>query len=289
MGGKSSAPAPDPRLAEAQIRSINRQDDMMSRMLANSEELMPLQRQQMQFGLDSARTAYDQSQADREWMLSRRGALSSVQDRLIKDADEFDLEGRTSKMLGVADADVNEAFAASRGQMNRDLARSGVAPGSGRALAFANAGAIAQAGARASAANKVREAARAEGYALTDRAQNALAGYPAMGMSATGAGAGYGSMGLGLANQGLSGMNSGFGAVGGMAGQMGQNATSMYSAQANYKLGADQNAAKAGSSLMSGLGGLAGMGLKIYTSSMSGATGGNGIFGLFSSGKAKGG
>ena len=63
----------------------------------------------------------------------------------------------------------------------------GITPGSGRAMAMSNQLDTNQALARASAANKVREAARMEGFALTDRAVNALAGYPAMGMSATGA------------------------------------------------------------------------------------------------------
>ena len=66
-----------------------------------------------------------------------------------------------------------------------------------------------------------------------------------MGMQATGAGAGFGASGTNIANQGLAGMNSGFGAAGTMAGQMGQNATSMFGAQANYKLGADKAAADA--------------------------------------------
>ena len=66
-----------------------------------------------------------------------------------------------------------------------------------------------------------------------------------MGMQATGAGAGYGASGTAIANQGLAGMNSGYGAAGTMAGQLGQNATSMFGAQANYKLGADKAAADA--------------------------------------------
>ena len=66
-----------------------------------------------------------------------------------------------------------------------------------------------------------------------------------MGMQATGAGAGFGASGTAIANQGLAGMNSGYGAAGSLAGQMGQNATNMFGAQASYKLGADKNAADA--------------------------------------------
>lgn len=244
MGSKSSsAPAPDPRLISAQINSMGVQDAAIQQVLKNSAELAPLQRQQLQFGLDSAKTAYTQSQADRDWMLSRRGQLSNVQDRLVKDAEEFNSEDRLNQMLGTADADVDSAFSGARGQMARGLARTGVTPGSGRSLAMNNQLTMAQAASKVAAANKVRTAARAEGMALTDRAHNALAGYPAMGMSATGAGAGYGSAGLGLANAGLAGMNSGFGQAGSMAGGLGSNAAGMYGAMGSYKNGQDQIAA----------------------------------------------
>lgn len=244
-GGKggSSAPPPDPALIAAQIKSMGIQDSAIQSMLGITKDMAPLQKQQMQFGLDSARTAYDQSQSDRGWMLDRRGHLSGLQDTMLKDASDFDLQGRTNQMLGEAQADVTSAFNNSRDQNSRAMSRMGINPSAGRAMAMNNQNAIAQASAQASAASKVRQAAKAEGYALTDRASNALAGYPAMGMQATGAGAGYGASGLGIANSGLAGMNSGYGAAGGMAGQMGSNATGMWNAQANYKNGQDQIAA----------------------------------------------
>jgi hypothetical protein len=124
--------------------------------------------------------------------------------------------------------------------MDRGSARMGITPGSGRSVALNTQMTIAQAGAKAAAANKVRAAARAEGLQLTDRAQAALAGFSTMGSSLSGAGAGYGGMGLDIANRSLAGMNSGFSAGGGMAGQMGSNATSMWGAQASYKNAQDQ-------------------------------------------------
>lgn len=246
MGSKSSnAPAPDPRLVEAQIRSMGIQDDVIKRVMQQSDEMQPLQKEQLQFGLDTARTAYDQSQQDRTWMLDRRGSLTTMQDALAQDARSFNTEDRANELAGKAMADVNQGFANADGQQTRALARMGVNPSSGKALAIGNQTAIAKATALAAAGSGARDRARTEGYALTDRATNALAGYPAMGMQATGAGAGYGASGTAIANQGLAGMNSGYGAAGTMAGQMGQNATSMFGAQANYKLGADKAAADA--------------------------------------------
>lgn len=245
MGSKSSsAPAPDPRLVDAQIRSMGIQEDAIGRIVSNSERLLPYQEQSLKFGLDTAKSAYDQSQQDREWMLTRRDKLAGIQDSLVQDANEYDTEANIDRMQGEAATDVDMAFDGARGQMNRGLGRMGVSPGSGRSLALNTQSAIAQASARAAAMTKVRQAARAEGLALKDRAHNALAGYPSMASSMTGAGAGFGASGLGLANAGLAGMNSGFGAAGGMAGQMGGNAAGMYGAQANYKLGQDRLASE---------------------------------------------
>lgn len=262
----SSAPAPDPRLTEAQIRSMDQQNSMLQRIVSQSDEMLPLQKEQLQFGLDSAKTAYDQSQADRSWMLTRRDQLAGLQDRLVQDANDFNVGDRTSQMLNQADADVNESFGQARDQTMRALQRRGVNLSSGKSLMMAQGMGNTQALARATAANKVREAARAEGFALTDRATNALAGYPSMGMSATGAGAGFGSMGLGLANQGLGGMNSGFSTGAGIAGSIGQNATGMFGAQAQYKIGSDRNDIEATSAAMQGVGSLVGAGAQLYSS-----------------------
>ena len=246
MGSKSSsAPAPDPRLVEAQIRSMGIQDDAIQRVMQQSEEIQPLQKEQLQFGLDTARTAYDQSQQDRTWMLDRRGSLTTMQDTLAQDARSFNTEDKANELAGKAMADVNQGFANVEGQQTRAMARMGVTPDSGKALAMGNQTAIAKATALAAAGSGARDRARTEGYALTDRATNALAGYPAMGMQATQSGAGFGASGTTIANQGLAGMNSGYGAAGTMAGQLGSNAAGMYGAMGSYKNGADNAAANA--------------------------------------------
>lgn len=236
MGSKSSgssAPAPDPRLVEAQIRSMGIQDQSIQKLLANSEYLLPLQQQQMQFGLDTSKAAYQQSQQDRDWMLTRRNQLSGVQDRLVNDASSFDTEARREELAGQAGADVTRSFDAARGQSMRALMAKGVNPNSGQALAAENQMRVAQALGTAGAKNNARTAARQEGRMLQDRANNALAGYPSMSAMATGQGAGFGASGINLVNAGGGGMNAGFSQVGQMGGQMGSNATGMFGAQAN--------------------------------------------------------
>ena len=223
-GGSSSAPPPDPRLVEGQLKSMGIQDDMIKQIMANSAEMAPLQKEQMQFGLDSAKTAYGQAQDDRSWSIGRRGALQGLQDTQIAEAKSFNTEGRANELAAQAGADVNQGFASVREQSGRAMARMGITPNSGRALAMGNQTSMAQAAALAGASTNARVGARMEGRALTDRASNSLAGYPAMGMAASG---------ISIANTGLAGLNSGAGGAAQVAGQMGANAASMYGAQGN--------------------------------------------------------
>jgi hypothetical protein len=220
---------------------MDSQDRALNRILANSESMLPLQREVTQFALDSARQGVADSRADREWMLTRRSMLSGVQDRMANDATTFDANQRADVLARQAGADASIAIANARASSARDLARRGVMPGSGRSDDTALV--LGEAAVRAGASNNARRAARTEGYALTDRANNALAGYPAMSMQATGQGASMAAGGVNVVNSGVSGMNSGYGAAATVAGQMGANASSMFNAQAGFKNAQDQIAA----------------------------------------------
>jgi len=274
-GGKgSSAPAPDPRLVEAQIKSMGIQDNAIQQMLANSNELAPLQKQQLQFALDSSKTAYEQSQSDRQWLLSRRDQLSGMQDKLVKEAQDFNTDARREELAGQAMADVNAAASSARDQSARSMARMGINPASGRAAAMDQQLQLTQTVASAGAANNARTAAREEGRALTDRAVNALAGYPAMSSQATTTGAALGGSGVGLTSASLAGQNSGYGSAAQIAAQMGSNATSMWGQQASYKTQQDQlNQGESFGGLLGGLGGLAAGVGSLYGSGLFGKKG----------------
>jgi hypothetical protein len=239
-GGGSSAPAPDPRLVEAQIRSMGIQDEQVRRIVDLQDRMQPLQEEQMQFGLDSARTAFDQSQADRTWSLGRRSALSGLQDSLVADANSFNVGNREADLAAKAGADYRAAADRASQSSARAMARYGISSGKSEDIQAQLE--LGRAAGEAGAITSARGAARAEKYALTDRATNALAGYPAMGMQATGQGMGAGMAGLGIVNQGIGAMNSSYMSAGQLAGQMGANATSMWGAQGNYKLSQDRMA-----------------------------------------------
>lgn len=253
--GSSSAPAPDPRLVEAQIRSMGIQDQAIQKLLANSEYLQPLQKEQMQFGLDAAKTGYQQSQEDRGWMLGRRNQLSGVQDQLVNEARSFDTEAKREQLAGQAAADATRSFDAARESSMRAQMARGVNPASGAAQSLSQQAELTKALGLTAAKNNARTAARVEGRGLLDRANNALAGYPAMSMQATGQGAGLAGSGINLVNNAGAGMNAGVTQAGQIGGQMGSNATSMWGAQANHQAnmqGGDSGWGNAGS-IMGGI------------------------------------
>ncbi|WP_029413762.1 hypothetical protein [Paracidovorax oryzae] len=231
-GGKGGGtPAPDPRLVEAQVRNLGVQDDMVRQIIQNTNDMAPIQRQQTEFALDTSRKAWEQSQQDREYALGRRDQLTGQQDRMIQDAATFNTEAKREELAGQAAADVSQAYTGAQRTQAAEMARMGINPADGKYGATGNA-LVAQTGlALAQAKNGARTAARAEGRALTDRASNALAGYPTMGMQTTAATAGYGAAGQTIANTGLAGLNAGYGQAAGAANAATNSATNAWSAQ----------------------------------------------------------
>ncbi|SOE37121.1 hypothetical protein [Delftia acidovorans] len=232
-GGGASTPAPDPRLVEAQVKNLGIQDDMIKQIIGNANDMAPLQKEQTQFALDSTRTAWEQSQADRDYALGRRDQLSGLQDTMVEDARIFDTEGKREELAGQAAADVSNAYESAKRTQGAEMARMGINPADAKYGAASNALTAGTALATAQGKNSARTAARAEGRALTDRASNALAGYPSMGIQTTAATAGYGTAGLNIATTGLAGLNSGYGQAAGMAGNAGNSAANMWGQQSN--------------------------------------------------------
>lgn len=263
-GGSSSGGASvqmSQAMENAQIKSMDYQDQATQQVMRYNDEMAPIQRDALSFGLSSAKTAYGQAQDDRTYALGRRNLQTGLQDTMVSDARSFNQVGRQEQMAREASADVTTAFGAAQAQQQRGLSRMGVNPSSGRALAMANQSSIAMAAAQSSAANKTRQAARQEGYALTDRANSAMAGYSTQASGNTGQGAGYGSSGVGMANSSLSGMNSGASAMAGIASGMGNTANSAMNAYSG-QMNANTNAAGDGGAGM--LVGLASAGATAY-------------------------
>lgn len=250
-GGKGSdTPAPDPRLIDAQVRSLGIQDEAIQYMIEESRNMAPQQREMMQDSIERSRVLWQQSQEDREFALGKRDQLSGVQNRIVQDAATFSAEDRGNQLAGQASADIAQTFDAARGQVTRDQQRMGVNPNDGRAMATQAQMATQQALAYATGRNLARQQATQEGRQLTDRANNALAGYPAMSAGSVGVGAGVAGMGQQAAGQGQSALLMPSQAISQQAGGMGANAANMWGQQnAAY-----QNAQNADAQAWGGLG-----------------------------------
>lgn len=269
-GGGNSSPPPDPRLVEAQINSMNIQSDAANSIMALAEEMAPMQRelmglqkQQMEFGLMAAKTAYDDSREDRSYSLERRGKLTDQQNRMIQEADQFNLHERQDELAGKAMSDVETAAASADQDRVRSLTRMGVNPNSTRFGVDANAASLAKAGIKASSGNAARAQAREEGRDLTNRAANVLAGYPAMGMQATQNSLANGAAGVTIVNQGaagingtIAGMNGAYSTAAGAASGSGSTAAQLYGTQS----GIYQNSRNAAAQEDAALWGAVGMG-----------------------------
>ena len=249
-GKGSDTPAPDPRLIDAQVRSLGIQDQAIQYMIEESRNMAPQQREMTQDSIDRSRVLWQQSQEDREFALGKRDQLSGVQNRIVQDAATFSAEDRGNQLAGQASADIAQTFDAARGQVTRDQQRMGVNPNDGRAMATQAQMATQQALASATGRNLARQQATQEGRQLTDRANNALAGYPAMSATSVGVGAGVSGMGQQALSQGQAGILAPSQAIAGMAGNMGNQAGNMWGQQnAAY-----QNAQSADAAAMGGLG-----------------------------------
>jgi hypothetical protein len=233
-GGKGgSAPPPDPYLQSLQGQSLASQIKVNDEMLAQSRSLAPTIKEQMEFGLQSARTAYDQSQADRTYALGKRDQYDSVVNPLVDEAKNYDEGAERARMMGIASADIGKSFGSAQDQQSRSMERMGIAPTSGRFQSAGQNAELAEASARAAAGQKVSEAAKANGLNLKLNAANMLSGFPAMATGLTGTGANFGTAGTGVANAGLSGMNSGLATAGSGYGDTAKTAGSIYGNQAD--------------------------------------------------------
>jgi len=229
MGGSVKATAPDPRLVEAQIESLGTQKELGERSFKLAEEFQPLQKEQMQFGLDANKAAYGQTQADREYALGKRGQYDKAVGAILSESDKFDEATRRQELMQQAKADISTQFSSAQDQLGRGLAARGVAPGSGKSILMAQQGELAEAAAKSRAGLLVSEAAKKEGLQLRNSNVGMLSGAPAAAASLAPSGANFGVMGLDAVNSGVAGMQGSLGAAAGAASEYGGAAANQWS------------------------------------------------------------
>jgi hypothetical protein len=180
-------------LADQADRSAQLSYDLGQQQLAFS------QRQYDEMAPMARRVAEQQIEAQDEQMRQARdyydyqtGTFRPLEQGLVRRAQEFDTAGYREQLAAQAAADAASAFGNTQAQTSRGLARMGVAPGSGAAMAQMNQNALAGASMRAGAMTGTRQQAEQLGYArMLDAAglgRNLAGASTAAYQSATGAG-----------------------------------------------------------------------------------------------------
>lgn len=220
LGGGDAPPPPDyGPIAQASERSAQIMADLGREQLDFARqqyaEMSPLARRiaESQVGTQEALTRM--AEEDRARYLA---TFAPVEEGLVRRAQEFDTEAFRERAAQQAAADAARAFGSTQAQTARGLARMGVAPGSGAAMAQMNQNAIAAAGQRAGAMTGARTQAEQLGYARMLDAAGLGRNLPGLSQSAYGASVGAGSAGINTAmapgNQFMQGMGSGASTIG---------------------------------------------------------------------------
>lgn len=214
MGNKSSAPAPDPRMAEF----AGRQLDMAQAQYDDYRNIdMPYMRQVADEALGISRRNSERAGALSDYQLESmkfndnryRDVAIPFEDQLLEDVNRFDSAGYKDQQVASAMADVQSGFSGAAEQQRRGLARMGVNPNSGRSMAMGNAMGFEQAKAMANAANKTRMAADQVGLSSKMSMYGGMKGLAGLGNAS--AGLAMGAMGTGNASgQGMLGANSAY-------------------------------------------------------------------------------
>ena len=200
MGKNTPPPPPD------MTPLINASLEASKKNQAMSDEQFKFFKEQ--YGKDSAinkqvvDAALERGKKADQWATEDRARYSSVfqpmEDSLVKEATEFNTEGRREQEAGKASASVAEAFEANRRAAAQNLESFGVDPSATRYAALDAGSRLAQAAAAAGAANKARNDTEETARRLRSEAIQVGQNYP-----------GYVTAGQGTAIQsGNAGINS---------------------------------------------------------------------------------
>lgn len=161
----SDAPSPDPLIGQAARANaeLAREalDWYMREFEANKPRQAALDAKSMEFADQQMETSRFQTQVARDQWDRYKSVGIPAEDAMYRDAATYDSADRQAEAAGRAASDVEQAIASSNEARRRSIARAGVNPADGRALAMeqdaATAGALAKAGAMNSERNRIRD------------------------------------------------------------------------------------------------------------------------------------
>jgi Chaperone of endosialidase len=244
-----SPPPPNPELVRLQIESLQQQQEIARENLAMQQQVQPLQMEALKFGLDTQRTAFEQSQADRAYALEKREAYDKALQPLLDKAQGFNEADRRAELQADTDKAISAAYAQAPKQQARTLGRAGFGTSALQSQAATQAAAMHEATARAGTGHAISVQAKQEGLQAKSDALNLLAGYPAQASALTTSGAGIGAGGITGVNAGASGVYAPMSATSKIFGQIGAQAGDLYGQQAQRKFAADAAGAQQSSEM----------------------------------------
>lgn len=146
-----------------------------------------------------------------------KGTFRPLEQGIVVAADGYDTAERRQSEADAAVADVNQQVSAQRAATTREMARSGINPESGKALAIQEAGDIGAAKAAAGAAYQARKGVELQGYARKMDAANLGRGLASNQATSAGVALNAGNSSVGnasapitIGNQAATGMQTGF-------------------------------------------------------------------------------
>lgn len=229
--------------------------------------------------LGISRSTADRSNALSDYQLENmkfndaryRDVAIPFEDQLLKDVERFDSAGYKAQQVASAMGDVQQGFSGAAEQQRRGLARMGVNPNSGKALAAGSSMGFEQAKAMANAANKTRMAADQIGLSSKMSMYGGMKGLAGLGNANAALASGAMGTGLQAANSISSGGNNMIAANNSTFGSAMSGMSAGISGLGNYtQLG--QNAAQinnASDPMGTLLGAAAGAGMAYMTGGMS--------------------
>ena len=166
MGGKSQ-PAPDySAMAAATQRGVDVAERLGTRQMdfaqRQYEEMKPLAER---VAASQIAAQDQQMQQAQDYYNYQTNTFRPIEQGLVRQAQEFDTNAYREQLASQAAADSARAFANAQNVSTRDLARRGVGPGSGNAMAMGNQNALALASMRSGAATGARNQAEQLGWA----------------------------------------------------------------------------------------------------------------------------
>jgi hypothetical protein len=200
------------------------------------------------------------ARAESQWQIYR-DLFAPVEERMVKDANEFDSQARKDRMAAEAGGDVVRGYQAARDASQRSMERMGINPNSGRFQALAQETSLGLAKDTAGAMNKARRDTELQGMAMRQGAAQFGRNMPTTGIATDAAALNAGNSATGnlatqagLHNAALNTAQSWFGGSTGANNSAGNTMLNQYQGQ----LGAWQQQQQNKAAALEGLGSLVG-------------------------------